>query len=205
VDRVSLAALACLALGCVPAPELRLSHVVRDDVHFVRRDADDRLLAIIGRDFEPGVMGVHHEVSFERFVVLSRSRDELVVEVQSEQLESDFDFAGLECEQRRLSLRTICRLGERAVCSPAVPVAIVVTRGPAAEPEAPDADTLALLQSIRARASRAHVTLAYVVGPDAIRVRIVEGRADLVPEGVVGDHPFVAQPTMPRWLGAEAR
>lgn len=152
-----------------------------------------RVVAELGRDYEPGAFGVHNEAEVKGAEKRKVNGHEIVV-VRSEQHDSDSNLGGIELCTRDAKLETVCSLGATpgsSKCTPAIPVEVESGCGIGVEPDESelDDDTRKEVAEVKKNATHSRATTAWTVSNDGtVMVTLKEGAKDLVDPSVLRSH-----------------
>ncbi len=137
-----------------------------------------RRVAELGRDYEPGALGVHNTSKVVGGEMRkSGGRDVFVVRSDINNL--DMNLAGLEeCFDNRKQ-ETVCALGEGTRPTRCVPVPVTAESGcgPGVEPEPGDLSAKELLKERSVDWKRTSLTLSWAVAPDG-KLVVTKGAGD---------------------------
>jgi hypothetical protein len=148
-----------------------------------------RPVADLGHDFEPGAFGVHQEAKVESSQARTVAGRTVVV-VRSEEVNNDFDLAGLALSVYSRRLDTLCAVGgpdESTRCT-SIPVLIRSSYGVGIEldPKQIGDHTRQDLKKIRADSHDERTKLRYRIERDGrVRVSHAGGSRRLVPAGAL--------------------
>lgn len=157
--------------------------------HVLTVKEGDRLrpIAELGRDYEPGAMGVHNAATVKGAEKRSVSGHDVVV-IRSEQDDSDSNLVGLELCTHHAKLETVCALGAvvgSSKCTWPIPVEVESGCGVGYEPDPADMDeeTKKQLAEIKKNAKHARATTAWTLADDGtVTVKLKDGARELIEE-----------------------
>lgn len=161
----------------------------------VREAGQVRIVAELGRDYEPGAFGVHNTAEVKGGEKKTIGGHDVIV-VRSEQNDVDMNMAGLEECSHTAKLETVCALGATVgatTCSAPIPIKVESGCGPGVEPEPSemDDDMKSTIAEIKKNATSSHATTAWNLAPDGtLTVTVRDGKRDLVDPRALNPRPL---------------
>jgi len=171
--------------------------IAGETVHLlvVNEGASARIVADLGRDFEPGAFGVHNGAEVKSAEMRTVSGHSVVI-VRSEQGHSDSNIGGIELTTDEEKFDTLCALADNpggTRCTPAIAVEASSSYGIGADPDPAelDDDMKETVERIRKEASSDAAKTAWTIGDDGkVTVKFVSGKRDLIPKAIFDPHPL---------------
>lgn len=179
--------LALVRLANASSSEVLTFLVARDDKKL-------RVVAELGSELEPDGFGAYNYGSVQGGSVKAVN-DRTIVVIKHEQADNDFNLGGLEQCEHHVEIDTVCVLGDKSsatLCPLSIPLDTTAGCSVAAAPEGLTHGAAALLDEVRATATKATAKVRYTIDGDGkLSVRLGSGQASLVPRGLLGEHELL--------------